>query len=67
MYAHVRNSPTTLTDPTGLDFNLACATESDTGLAQTGALGFASTRSFAYNAAGGAYVVTTFVVLYAPL
>jgi RHS repeat-associated protein len=30
MYAYVRNKPTTLTDPTGLDFNLFCATEGDT-------------------------------------
>ena len=30
MYAYVRNNPATLTDPKGLDFNLACATESDT-------------------------------------
>jgi len=29
-YAYVRNNPTTLTDPTGLDFNLACTNESDT-------------------------------------
>jgi hypothetical protein len=70
MYAYVRNNPTTLTDPTGLDLNLACATESDTGLAHSEALGFASACSFAYNAlgyAGGAYVATTFVVMYAPL
>jgi RHS repeat-associated protein len=30
MYAYVRNNPTSLTDPSGLDFNLECTSESDT-------------------------------------
>jgi len=47
MYPCVRSNPATLTDPTGLDFNLACATKSDTGLPQREALRFASTCSFA--------------------
>jgi RHS repeat-associated protein len=29
-YAYVRNNPTTLTDPTGLDFNLSCDKNNDT-------------------------------------